>query len=163
MSDPQRKEYLMEPVSNYEVADYLEYHQESFLNKQVFFFRQCAYDVPGRVEEAKYEEKNRIEEEYAYRKELFFYSSFGPYANHFKSSFSDVLRKADQTKPVIIATDILGHFYTTVLFEGKIYILDSLSSYMETENDSTIVECIKRLYIESYLSQLREGYVKQYE
>ncbi len=61
------------------------------------------------------------------------------------------MRNADKSKPVIIATDVLGHFYTTVLFEGQIYILDSLSSYMETKHDTPIVECIEYLYKQSYL------------
>lgn len=62
-----------------------------------------------------------------------------------------MLRQADQSQPVIIATDILGHFYTVVLFQGKIYILDTLSPYMDTRHDSTIVECIEYLYKQSYL------------
>ena len=62
-----------------------------------------------------------------------------------------MLRKADQSKPIILATDILGHFYTVVLFKGKVYILDTLSAYMDTRHDSPIVECIEYLYKQSYL------------
>lgn len=62
-----------------------------------------------------------------------------------------MIRNADKSKPIIIATDILGHFNTTVLFEGQIYILDSLSTYMDTKHDSKIVECIEYLYKQSFL------------
>jgi hypothetical protein len=62
-----------------------------------------------------------------------------------------VLKKCDKSKPVIIATDILGHYYTVVLFEGQIYILDSLDPYMNVRTDSAIVECIEYFYKQSYL------------
>lgn len=62
-----------------------------------------------------------------------------------------MLRQADPTLPVIIATDIFQHFYTVVLFQGQVYILDSLSSFLEVRHDSEIVECIEYLYKQSYL------------
>jgi hypothetical protein len=51
-------------------------------------------------------------------------------------------------RPIVVATDIMGHFYTTVLWEGEIYILDSLDPYMESKFDSPIVECMANLYRE---------------
>lgn len=121
-------------------------------NKQIFFFRQSAYDHPNLVKDLTFEQAFRTEqEEQEYKGHQFFYSSFGPYLNHFKEEFESVLRSCDKTKPVIVATDILGHFYTTVLFEGQIYILDSLDPYMSTKCDSPIVECIEYLYKQSYL------------
>ena len=62
-----------------------------------------------------------------------------------------MLKNCDKTKPVIIATDVLGHYYTVVLFQGQIYILDSLDPYMSSQHDSPIVECIQYLYKKSYL------------
>ena len=53
--------------------------------------------------------------------------------------------------PIIIATDILSHYYTTVLFQGQVYVLDSLDSYYSTQKDSSIVECITYLYKKSYI------------
>ena len=47
--------------------------------------------------------------------------------------------KADLSKPILIATDTLGHFYTTVLFRGEAFILDSLDPYLETKFDCPIV------------------------
>lgn len=117
----------------------------------MYFFRQSAYDHPSELAEIKFEEKARIEEELPFKGHLYFFSSFGTYENHFKEEFENVIRNADKSKPIIIATDILGHFYTTVLFEGQIYILDSLSSYMNTKHDSSIVECIEYIYKKSYL------------
>lgn len=151
MSDNDRKKYIKNWVANYEIADYLEGKSEEFKNKQVYFFRQSAFDHPELMKDVELEEKERIGEEEPFRGHRFFYSSFNPYGNHFKESFEEVLRKADQSQPIIIATDILGHFYTVVLFQGRIYILDTLSAYMDTRHDSQIVECIEYLYKQSYL------------
>ncbi len=51
----------------------------------------------------------------------------------------------------MIATDILGHFYTTVLFCGEIYILDSLKKSLFGGGVPDIVEYIKYMYKKSYL------------
>jgi hypothetical protein len=67
-----------------------------------------------------------------------FYSSFGPYTNHYQEDFIKELKNINKEKPVIIATDILGHYNVTILMEGQVYILDSLSSYLETRFDSTV-------------------------
>ena len=72
-----------------------------------------------------------------------------------------MLRKCDKNKPIIIATDILGHYYTVILHEGQIYILDSLDPYMETKHDSKIVECIEYLYKQSYLIKDKTDEVKE--
>jgi len=44
MNDHQRKAYLRDWVANYEIADYLSNVIEDVKNKQVFFFRQSAFD-----------------------------------------------------------------------------------------------------------------------
>jgi hypothetical protein len=151
MSDGDRKKYLKNWVANYEIADYLEQRVEEYRNKQVFFFRQCAYDHPAELAAVEHEEKERVQEEEPFKGQRFFFSSFAPYANRFKEEFEGVLREADPALPVIIATDIFQHFYTVVLFQGQIYILDSLSSFLEHRHDSEIVECIEYLYKHSYL------------
>lgn len=46
---------------------------------------------------------------------------------------------------MIIATDVLGHFDTLVIFEGKIYILDSLP-YIEERFDYEIHETIRHYH-----------------
>jgi hypothetical protein len=152
LTDHERKRYLSEYVANYEIADYLENLIDDLPNKQIFFFRQSAYDHPQLVKDLTYEEAFRTEtEEPPFKGHQFFYSSFGPYKNHFKEEFEEVLRNCDKKKPVIVAADILGHYYTVVLWEGQIYILDSLDPYMNNRADSNIVECIEYLYKQSYL------------
>jgi hypothetical protein len=84
MSDDDRKKYLKSWVASYEITDYLEDRVETFANKQVYFFRQCAYDHPAELKAVEYEEKERVGEEEPFKGQRFFYSSFAPYANHFK-------------------------------------------------------------------------------
>jgi len=84
---------------------------------------------------------------------MFFYSTFDPYKNHFVEEFIEELSLCDSSKPIIIATDILGHFYTTVLFKGGVFILDSLDAYMDNPFDSKIVECIANLYRQALTSK----------
>ena len=44
MNPSQRLNYTKDWVANFEVNDYLENIKEKMVTKQVFFFRQCAYD-----------------------------------------------------------------------------------------------------------------------
>lgn len=46
MNDNDRKKYLKNWVANYEIADYLEARSDQFSNRQVYFFRQSAFDHP---------------------------------------------------------------------------------------------------------------------
>lgn len=46
ISDHDRKRYLSDYVATYEIADYLEDAIDGLPNKQIFFFRQAAYDHP---------------------------------------------------------------------------------------------------------------------
>lgn len=46
MNDSQKKNYLRDWVANYEIVDYLAFINDKMINKQVFFFRQVAYDHP---------------------------------------------------------------------------------------------------------------------
>jgi hypothetical protein len=41
--------------------------------------------------------------------------------------------------PILIATDILGHYNVTILHEGMVYILDSLSEKKNNLYDDGIV------------------------
>lgn len=61
MNDNDRKSYLKDWVANYEIADYLEQRVEEYKNKQVFFFRHCAYDHPAEMADIKLEEKERVQ------------------------------------------------------------------------------------------------------
>lgn len=47
MSDPQKKAYIKDYVANYEIADYLEGISDKMVNKQVYFFRNVAFDHPA--------------------------------------------------------------------------------------------------------------------
>ena len=62
MSDNDRKKYLKNWVANYEIADYLEGKAEEFKNRQVYFFRQSAFDHPELMKAAELEERERIGE-----------------------------------------------------------------------------------------------------
>lgn len=44
MNPTQRLKYLKDWVANFEINDYLENIKSKMLTKQVFFFRQSAYD-----------------------------------------------------------------------------------------------------------------------
>lgn len=44
MNPSQRLKYLKDWVANFELNDYLESIKSKMLTKQVFFFRQSAYD-----------------------------------------------------------------------------------------------------------------------
>ena len=96
------------------------------INPQVFLWRQVAYDHPEAMEKLKFEEAERVKEEEEFQGGKFFYTSFNPRKNHPKEEFVEELKKMNLALPVIIATDVLGHFNTTVLFQGNIYVLDSL-------------------------------------
>jgi hypothetical protein len=52
--------------------------------------------------------------------------------------------------PVIIATDVLGHFNTTVILNGRVYVLDSLP-YVEGQYDDSILEAISYYHQVSFL------------
>lgn len=54
--DHQRKAYLKDYVANYEIADFLEFYIDSMPNKQVFFFRQSAYDHPDLIKTLTFEQ-----------------------------------------------------------------------------------------------------------
>ncbi len=70
-----------------------------------------------------------------------------------KESFIEEVKKFHQSKlPLIIATDVLGHFNTTVIVDGKIFVLDSLP-YVEGQYDDSIVEAICYLYKQSFLKE----------
>jgi hypothetical protein len=85
MADHQRKAYLKDYVANFEIGDYLEHNIDELPNKQVFFFRQSAYDHPLMVKDLTFEQAWRTEsEEQPYKGHTFFYTSFGPYTHHFK-------------------------------------------------------------------------------
>ena len=83
---------------------------------------------------------------------MYFYTSFNPQKNHKKEEFIEELKKANPQLPIIIATDVLGHFNTTVLFQGRIYVLDSLP-FVDSQYDNGIVEAIKYYYQKSFLKE----------
>ena len=91
-----------------------------------------------------------MKEEEEFKGERYFYTSFNPQKNHRKEEFVEELKKADPHLPVIVATDVLGHFNTTVLFQGRIYVLDSLP-FVDSQFDTGIVEAIKYYYQKSFL------------
>lgn len=53
---------------------------------------------------------------------------------------------------MIIATDVLGHFNTTVLLDGRVYVLDSLP-YVEGQYDDGILETISYSFKTSFLKE----------
>ena len=53
---------------------------------------------------------------------------------------------------MIVATDVLGHFDTLVIFEGKTYVLDSLP-YVEGQYDYQIHEAIQYYHKISFLKE----------
>lgn len=55
-------------------------------------------------------------------------------------------------QPIIIATDVLGHFNTTILLQGKVFVLDSLP-YVENQYDHAICEAIAFYYKTSFLKK----------
>lgn len=70
-----------------------------------------------------------------------------------KESFIEEVKKFHQSKlPFIIATDVLGHFNTTVIVNGKVFVLDSLP-YVEGQYDDSIVEAICYFYKQSFLKE----------
>ncbi len=85
---------------------------------------------------------------------MFFYSKFDSeartYTNQGSDSFQEELNKCDHKKPIIVLTDVMGHFNVSVLWEGQVHIYDSLR---ETEKvyDPNIVEHIKAAYQKSYI------------
>jgi len=54
MNETERKWYLKDYVANFEIAQYLDYAYDSLKNKQIFFFRQCAYDHPQKMNDTKW-------------------------------------------------------------------------------------------------------------
>ncbi len=62
-----------------------------------------------------------------------------------KEDFIEELGKCDFVRPIIVATDVLGHFNVTILFKGVVYIVDSLST-LGTNYDHYIVEYIQTCY-----------------
>jgi len=46
---------------------------------------------------------------------------------------------SDKSYPILIATDILGHFNVTILYEGMVFVLDSLSEKRNNHYDDEIV------------------------
>jgi len=70
-----------------------------------------------------------------------------------KENFIEEIKKLHQSNlPLIIATDVLGHFNTTVIVNGKVFVLDSLP-YVEGQYDDSIVEAICYLYKQSFLKE----------
>jgi len=55
LTDHERRNYLKDYVANYEIADYIENCIDELPNKQIYFFRQAAYDHPELVNQLKYE------------------------------------------------------------------------------------------------------------
>ena len=53
---------------------------------------------------------------------------------------------------MIIATDVLGHYNTCVILDGKIYVLDSLP-YVQGQYDDGIHEAIQYYYTTSFLKK----------
>ena len=101
----------------------------------------------------KWEEAERIKEEEEFKGEKYFYTSFNPVKNHKKEEFLEDIKKCDPKFPIIIATDVLGHFNTTILFGGKVFALDSLAASIEGGYDGGIQEAIKYYYQKSYLKE----------
>ncbi len=62
-----------------------------------------------------------------------------------KEDFIEEMKKCDLAKPIILATDVLGHFNVTILFKGVVYVVDSLST-LATNFDQYIVEYIQTCY-----------------
>lgn len=73
---------------------------------------------------------------------MIFYTSFNPSRNNRKEKFCEEIKRFHDSKlPLIIATDVLGHFNTTVILDGVVYVLDSLP-YVEGQYDPAIIEAI---------------------
>jgi hypothetical protein len=62
-----------------------------------------------------------------------------------KDNFIEELSKMNLSKPVIIATDVAGHYNVTILFDSTVYVVDSLST-LATNFDQYIVEYIQTSY-----------------
>lgn len=60
---------------------------------------------------------------------------FEPFCHLTKPAWRDVLANRGFAEPVIIITDLLGHFTTLVYFQGELRILDSMKpSYLHKES-----------------------------
>jgi hypothetical protein len=59
MSEKDKKFYCKDWVANFEIQDYLASIKDKFINSQVYFFRQSAFDHPEAVKNTKYEEAER--------------------------------------------------------------------------------------------------------
>jgi hypothetical protein len=46
MKNYEAQNYLRDWVANYEIEDYLKAKAPSYANKNVYFFRYCAFDFP---------------------------------------------------------------------------------------------------------------------
>jgi hypothetical protein len=45
-----------------------------------------------------------------------------------KDTFIEELAdKIDKTKPIVIAADVKGHFNVMVLYQGEVYVIDSVT------------------------------------
>jgi hypothetical protein len=62
-----------------------------------------------------------------------------------KDDFIEEIYKCDLSLPIIIATDVGGHFNVTILHGGVVYIVDSLDS-LAINYDQYIVEFIQTCY-----------------
>lgn len=152
MNESQRKSYMTDWVATFEMSDYLDHITDKMINPQVYFFRQVSFDHPDAMQNIKFEEAERVKEELDFKGQKYFYTSFGPMINREKENFVNDLKIANPKLPIIIATDVLGHFNTTVLFGGNIYVLDSLP-HVEGQYDNGIVEAIRHYYLQSFLKE----------
>ena len=78
MCPTEKTYYLKDWVANFQVLDYISSISDKMINKQVFFFRQCAYDNPDAIKDVKYEQSERVKEEVEFKGEKFFFTRFFP-------------------------------------------------------------------------------------
>ena len=140
-------------VANFEIVEYLSSIVDKSVNPYLYFFRQVAHDHPEALDNVKWEEAERIKEEEQFKGSKYFYTSLQSGSNHSKEEFVlEVQKNQGSGLPMIIAVDVLGHFNTCVILEGKLYSLDSLP-FVEGQYDGGIYEAIGYYYQVSFLKE----------
>ncbi|CAD8064463.1 unnamed protein product [Paramecium primaurelia] len=126
--------YLKDWVANFEISDYL--REKKFEN--IYFIRNVSWDHPELMDNIKYEEKDRIQEEIPFKGEIFFID-YG-----FTKQY---IRKKDfeYSSQHVYVIDILGHFICSVVLEDKGKKLILLLETMENNrlNNQTIKQFFK--------------------
>ncbi|CAD8089373.1 unnamed protein product [Paramecium sonneborni] len=100
--------YMKDWVANFEISDYL--RSKKFEN--IYFIRNVAFDHPELMNEIKYEEKDRVQEELPFKGDSIFID-YG-----FTSQF--IKRKDfEYSSQHIYVIDILGHFICSIVLENQ--------------------------------------------